>query len=196
MMKNVVFFCCILFLFFCPVSQASPYPLAIRYEFQGNEAHVFFSDLLGSGNEQKIMLERLNEKMLEGTAITIRDTDNNSVFSLDVIGGYIGQSFWYITHLRGTAEPELVYFFVDGTGNYLNDFKIIGTLPSGSLGVLFDINALPPDRLPLGANCTLTIKQAGRTELLLNSNTGYMSIYWKDGAFACDSGCTCPLNKT
>jgi len=195
-MKNVVFFCSLLFLFFCPVSQAASYPLSIRYEFQGNEAHEFCSDLLGSGSEQKIILERLNEKTLEGTLITIKDADNRRIFSLDVIGGYIGQSFWYITHLRGTAEPELVYFFVDGTGNYLNDFKIIGTLPNGSLGVLFDINALPPERLPLGANCTLKIQQTKRMELLLSSNTGYMSIYWKDGVFACDSGCTCPLHKT
>lgn len=120
----------------------------------------------------------INKVDFSKSNLSIIDNNSKSLFSMDIIGP--GKSFYFVN--TRDKMNDLVYFFTDGSGHFLNDFKIVGE-KDGKLQKLFDIYDIPANVLDdIVAGCQMSIYRSesdGLVYIVLSSVSGKgISISW------------------
>lgn len=132
----------------------------------------FEVDLLGDGIGQKVTVSRYNSFR---SKVTIFGQDRQ-IASFDILGS---NEHWYIAYLRDDTIPDLIYFHTAGSGNFVNDFKIIGKTGKDTIGVIFNPDILTFARLGRGASLSQNGKQ-----LILRAGKNKSVIEWSDNQYS------------
>lgn len=140
---------------------------------KGASSFTFTADIMGTGTEQIIKISK--DKYGD---YNIRVLQQNEILtSLNFIGStkkdtILRNEQWYLAYLRNNHTPDLVYFFIDGSGAFLNDFKIFGITQKNEINKLFDAK---PYHIPekIGSQTNLSIKG---THLILTGQKGEFTL--------------------
>lgn len=131
----------------------------------------FEVDLLNNGIGQTVTVDKTQ---LINSYVTISQ-ESKQLNSFNIYGSTYQ---WFVAYLRDDNTPDLVYFYVAGSGGFINDFKIIGKTGNGTVGVLFE------DRIGLardvgsGARLSINGKQ-----LVVTSLRHQVTLDWVDNYF-------------
>ncbi|WP_196590504.1 hypothetical protein [Pectinatus frisingensis] len=137
-------------------------------------------DMAGKGYLYNILITR--EKGAK-TKLFIIDMDLNVLFKTTILGN--GYSF-YFANTRDN-KSDLIYYFIDGSGGFLNDFKIIGE-KDNKVQELFDVSSISKGAFSnIAKGCQMKIYKSQSDNLvhidLISDNRIGISIYWNGGKY-------------
>jgi len=136
---------------------------------------LFVSDILGSGKEQHFIISKDNSTKYINDYNLVVSQDNQVINTFKITG----RGNWYIAYLRNNDTPDLIHFLIDGSGGFLNDFKIIGKTDNGTIDILYDSDISEVVRL-IGNQITLDLF---KSKLYLRGTDGLIKIYWDGNHF-------------
>lgn len=131
----------------------------------------------------KICIEKINTNM---SNLSIINKHRNIIYSTTIYG--LGNKIYFVK-IRDN-KIDIIYFFVDGSGAFLNDFKIIGE-QDGKIKELYDIKNIPSDKLEnVSKGCRMYIYRSIHDNqiriILYNSTTKYkICIEWNWNKYIC-----------
>lgn len=140
---------------------------------------TFKTDILGNGIEQTFTIIR------DKSAYMVNISQQNKILKTFNIRGSslasdgMGTGQWYTAYLRNNNIPDIIYFFVDGSRAFVNDFKIIGKMGNNEIGILFDES---PHNFAerIGSQNQLSING---TQLIVTGKSGQIILNWNGNNF-------------
>jgi hypothetical protein len=140
--------------------------------------YIFTVDILGDGKAQTFTIVPEISKHFKYHDVTISQPEK-TFKTFKIPGGYAAASSWYLTYLRNNDIPDIIYFFVAGSGEFLNDFKIIGKNEDNSIDILFDAKSYNfPEKI--GGKNQLFINN---TQLIVTGRYGQVTLEWEGNNF-------------
>jgi serine/threonine protein kinase len=128
----------------------------------------FEVDLLGDGMGQTVAINRYNFV----TSQVSVSQENKTLTSFNIYGS---NYYWYVAYLRDDKVPDLVYFYVAGSGAFVNDFKIIGRTGKDTVGLLYSADLGMLQYMGIGSGARLSYD--GK-RLILQSGFRRAAVEW------------------
>ena len=183
-------FCLLLCCLFWQLSTvcAAPAPV-ITAHFQlsyTDQAEMPYYELSGTAAYRiqltKVKQEKSYKRSVE---LQILDQTGKSEFTTEISGN--GTDFYFLTSRTDTAVPDLAYVFLDGTGAFLNDFRIIGQV-NGQFQELFTYGDLPEEaRIVLGSYCRVgQVPGKSGYAVMLSGGSGWAKLRWDGSRYCCE----------
>lgn len=131
----------------------------------------FEVDLLGDGIGQNVTINKDN--FFKSSVSISQEAKQLNTFNI-----YGSTYHWYVAYLRDNNTPDLIYFYVAGSGGFINDFKIIGKTGKDTVGILYD------DKLGLGRDIGGGAKLSiNGNQLIISSAKHQASLEWVGNYF-------------
>jgi len=140
---------------------------------KGASSFSFTGDVMGIGTDQTV---KISKDKYGDYNITISQNEeiltSINFMALTKKQNILLQEKWFLAYLRQDNIPYIIYFFVDGSGAFLNDFKIFGINKEKDFDMVFDAE---PHSFPreIGGQTQLLIND---TQLILTGKDGQVTI--------------------
>jgi len=128
----------------------------------------FEVDLLGDGMGQTITIQ--NQDFAKSSVTVTQEGRQHATFNI-----YGSSHYWYVAYLRDDKVPDLVYFYIAGSGGFVNDFKIIGKTGKDTVGLLFSPDLSMLGYLGIGSGASLSMDG---NRLIVSSGANRVAVVW------------------